>query len=390
MKARPLAGFFICDGVQQAYPDAGYESTPDHSQVRDCVLIEHPHMKRLLLWCAASLLFANLTDTAWSQSRVLVENFRNVNCGNCREPDIQFEEWVHQMEGTIGVDVIYVHNEITDINDPFYKESKGDVDFRDNEIYKVGSNPRVFVQGYDAGDQLGDWKTYVQAAAAQPRPVAISISEVKSLGNNQYSFKANIQNNSGRPMAIYAALLESGIVYDNPKLYLNPPSGVWDNIFRKMLPDEDGSDPMTGSAEMTFTFDLTGKTWNIENMKAIVFAQSITAEQGAPTSYLIGGHAVQEFSFGSVDPSVASRFSMKSVVNPTAGSPKIELRTKGHSHVRVDLIEMTGKKIETLVDNAMPEGLYIIGSQKELVAGTYLLNAYSDGQFAGQIKIVKQ
>lgn len=346
-------------------------------------------MKRLLLTCAVSLAFVS---SVTAQTRTLVENFRNVNCGNCREPDIEFEHWIEENHVNRPVDVIYYHNEITDVNDPFYKASQGDVDVRSKDLYKVSSNPRVFVQGVDAGTTVNEWKDFVQQAAGIPRQANLTFSELQSLGDNKYSFKINMTNASSQPAKLFVALTESGIVYNNTKLYLNPPSGKWDNIFRKMLPNAEGSNPSTGNIEMTLQFDLTGKNYNIANMQAIAFAQSPSPIQQGSNSFLIYGHAVQSLApLADVAPDAPKGFSLKTMGNPFVNSTSLEVRLGGYHHLRMEMFDMTGKQVETLVNAPMTEGLYLFSpNAANLPAGTYLVNAYTDGNFAGQLKLIKQ
>jgi hypothetical protein len=344
-------------------------------------------MKRLLQFGLLSVCFAS--TAAYAQPSVIVENFRNVNCGNCREPDIQFEQWIEQNKSNFKVDIIYFHNEITDPQDPFYLASKTESDFRSKTFYVIDANPRVFVQGLDASTTISTWQQYVQGAAMQAPKATITVSEVKALGDNKYSFKVNVQNSSGEQVRVHAALTESGIVYNNSKLYGNPPSGKWDHIFRKMLPDRDGTDPIGASGEFTFTFDLTGKTWDILRMEAVVFAQSVNPVSGSPNSRIIWGHTVQSFGMMDVAPSAVNGFSIKSLANPVSSSAPLEVRMAQYGHLRIEMIDMTGKKIATIADNSLPEGVYQFNDRMEVAAGPYVVNAYVDGNFAGQVKLIK-
>lgn len=343
-------------------------------------------MKRFLQTLLLSLC---LVTGVQAQPAVIIENFRNVNCGNCREPDIQFEQWLEANKSSFHADVIYYHNEITDPQDPFYLASRTDVDFRSKTFYVIPANPRVYVQGFDAQETISTWQQAVQAAAAQQSKAAVTITELESLGSNRYSFKASVVNSSGEQIKLLAALTESGINYENAKAYGNPPSGKWDNIFRKMLPDRDGSDPIGASGEQTFTFDLTGKNWDITKMKAVVFAQSVNAVNA--NSRIIWGHSVASFASLDVAEDAPAGFSLKAVANPFTNHAPIEIRMGAYGHLRVEMIDMTGKKIATLADHSLSEGLHnFAASGIELVTGTYLINAFVDGNFAGQVKIVKQ
>jgi hypothetical protein len=345
-------------------------------------------MKRLLQFGLLSLCFAS--TAAYAQPSVIVENFRNVNCGNCREPDIQFEQWIEANKSKYDVDVIYFHNEITDPSDPFYQATKPEVDYRNGQsFYNIDANPRVFVQGQDATSQISIWQYAVDEASKQTPKATVAVSELKNLGDNKYSFKVNVTNSSGEPVRVYAAMTESGIIYNNPKLYGNPPSGKWDHIYRKMLPVREGAELVGNSGEFTFALNLQGKNWNIANMEAVVFVQSVNKIPNS-NSRPIWGHTVQSFAMMDVAPANASGFSIKSLANPVSISAPLEVRMSQYGHLRIEMIDMTGKKIATIADNSLPEGLYHFNDRMELAVGAYVVNAYVDGNFAGQVKLIKQ
>jgi hypothetical protein len=344
-------------------------------------------MMRLLQFGLLSLCFAS--TAAYAQPSVIVENFRNVNCGNCREPDIQFEQWIEQNKSNFKVDIIYFHNEITDASDPFYQATKAEVDFRNGEqFYKVDANPRVIVQGLDAGSILSDWQNYVTGAATQAPKANVIVSDLSRNGDT-VRFKVNVTNNSGEQVRVYAAVTESGIVYDNNKLYGNPPSGKWDHIFRKMLPDRDGTDPIGANGEFIFTLNLKDKPWKLEKMQAVVFAQAVNTIPQPPNSRPIWGYTVQSFGKLDVAPSSVSGFSIRSLANPVSTSAPLEVRMAQYGHLRIEMIDMTGKKIATIADNSLPEGVYQFNDRMELAIGAYVVNAYVDGNFAGQVKVIK-
>jgi hypothetical protein len=348
-------------------------------------------MKRLLQLGLLSLgLYSASATEVIAQPAVLVENFRNVNCKNCRTPDFEFEAWVEENTAKYKVDMIYYHNKITDPQDPFYLASQTDVDRRSDIFYALPNDPYMYIQGFDASFTIENWKTGVDIASKQAKLAEITVSDLKSTGVDSFSMKVNVQNASGKQVRLHAALVESGIVFDNPKLYGQPRSGTWDNIFRKMLPGRDGSAPFGTSSEQVLTFNLTGKDWDLSKMKAVVFVQDVQAVSG--TSRPIYGHTVIDLAplKGAVKPAALNGFSLTSLANPFVTSTPVKVRLGQYGHLRLEMFDMTGKKISTLADNSLPEGAYEFNVGGELVAGTYLVNAFVDGNYAGQVKLVKQ
>lgn len=335
---------------------------------------------------AAGLILAATTSYAQSDY-ILVENFRNVNCANCKEPDEEFDQWLRD-NPQYKVALVYYHNEITDVTDPFYKASKGDVDFRDGEnFYNVTSNPVVFVRGFFADNDADNWKVFTQNAGSLGYPVQLQVSDFTSTGSNTYSFKVNVSNPEGRNVRVYAALVENGIAYNNPKLYGNPGTTTWENIFRKMLPDRDGTDPISGSNEFTFSFDATEKPWNVENMHIVAWAQDVATQSGS-TSRTVHGTTVYEINLGSVAES-SSSVTLHATANPFVGSTQIVVEPAAPGQLLLEITDVSGAVVTTIANELISErrSFEFIAPQAK---GMYFVRALIDGVQQGTLKVVSQ
>src|SRR5688572_25207737 len=222
--------------------------------------------KVLLLLCVAMMALP-----AISPAQILVENFRNFDCANCKEPDENLEKFIHDSSHFNAI-LIFYHNRDPYPFDPFFIASKDDVLAR-NSLYSVAGNPTVHVSGFFAGSgaqTLSNWKTYVQEAYKQPKLATAEISKVYN-GDSTFTISVNYSGTSlGQPVRPYMLIAESNLVEANSKLYGLPSSGVWNNIFRDSLVPSSG-DPFVlgGTKSVTFTLDARGKNWKLENLKAV-------------------------------------------------------------------------------------------------------------------------
>src|SRR6188768_2039570 len=99
------------------------------------IRIPRSFMKKVLL-----LIFvAVVAFPAMSEAQILVENFRNFDCANCKIPDEDFEHFLEE-NSSFGAILIFYHNRDPFPFDPFYLAAKDDVLAR-NSLYSVAGNP---------------------------------------------------------------------------------------------------------------------------------------------------------------------------------------------------------------------------------------------------------
>lgn len=244
-----------------------------------------------------------------SNAQVIAENFRNTDCANCKVPDDQYEAFI-AANPSFKVILVNYHNSFPSPQDPFYLASKNDMNPRSNNFYGVISDPFMFVGGFSAGSKVSDWKTLTQEAAAITNPFTVNVT--KSIAGNIITIDASITGSSSQQVRPYALILESDILYNNELGYGNPPSGKWNDIVRAIAPTANGGDPVTisGSHNFQFTYDITGKGWNPDNIHIVFFLQQVTKVN--PNNYPILGVNKTSKGFTSVKKSKEySGFSLK-------------------------------------------------------------------------------
>ena len=329
---------------------------------------------------------------AISPAQILVENFRNFDCANCKIPDEDFEQFLHDNPNLNAI-LIFYHNRDPFPFDPFFLAAKDDVLAR-NSLYSVAGNPTVQVSGFYAGSgasSLNNWKTFTTAASQQPQPATTEISQVYN-GDSTFTITLNISGSSqGAVVRPYVLVAESGLIEPNSKGYGLPSSGVWNNIFRDSLTATGDASPfvLSGTKTLTFTLDARGKNWKLENIKVVAFLQSVAAAE--PKSYpIIGvkGTAEGAFKLGvKREDLIAS--DRNAFPNPFSGSISIPVALRKPSHVTVRIADLLGRDVATLVDGNVGEleTAWTFTPQSQ-VAATYVASIYVDGVLAGTQKLV--
>lgn len=337
-------------------------------------------MIRVLL-VSAFLAFAGI-----SNAQVIAENFRNTACANCKVPDQQYEDFIAQ-NPSYKVILINYHNGSPSPVDPFYLASKNDVNPRSNVFYQVAADPHMYVQGYSAGSKASDWKTLTTEAAAVTSPFTVNVT--KSLAGNIITIEADVTGSSTQQVRPVALILESNIVYDNHEDYGNPDSGKWNDIVRAIAPTANGGDPVTisGSQHFQFTYDITGKGWDPQNIHIVFFLQQVTKE--APgNNYPILGVNKTPIGFTSVKKSKEySGFSLRSGgINPFTNKRYISLTADKPAQVKVVLSNVLGNTVGTLFEGYASGDLVIDIDHNDLSQGVYFARLFVGNE---QVDVLK-
>jgi hypothetical protein len=322
-----------------------------------------------------------------SNAQVIAENFRNTNCGNCKIPDDQYEEFI-AANPSYKVILINYHNSITNPVDVFYIASKADVDQRSDDFYSVATDPYMFVDGYSAGSKVSDWKAYTQEATAITKPFTIEVA--KTLSGNLMTIDAHVTGSSSQQVRPYALILESGIIYDNKLSYGNPPSGTWDDIVRAIVPTANGGDPVSisGSQHFQFTFDMTGKDWNPAHIRVVFFLQQVTKVN--PNNFPILGVNQTTEGFTSVKKSKEfSGFSLTyGGLNPFTRKNYVKLSSDKPAQVKVLVSNVLGNTVATAFEGYVPGGEQVIDlDMANLNKGVYFARLFVGNEQVDVVKI---
>jgi hypothetical protein len=316
------------------------------------------------------------------QAQVIAEAFRNDDCTNCRTPDDGYESFLAS-HPEYGVNIVYLHNNSPDPYDPFFSAASADVSAR-TSFYNVSSDPILIINGVNAGANLSDWKTITTEAAKQsatPEKLVLS-----SLVNKNGTLAIKVSITGSRPgtsVKLNVMIIESGIVYTNTGSYGSLPNNIWNNIFRMMLPSSNGSDPFVLSHDTSFvyTFDPTGKNWNLANLRVVAFLQDTkTGTNGTHSIY--GNAATTNGFFQSAVNDYRDQGTSVGILsaNPFSSSTRIPLHLQKLSYVKAIVYNSLGMQVATLADQTIGEQDVELGFYPhDLSSGVYYIHVIIDG-----------
>jgi hypothetical protein len=285
---------------------------------------------------------------------VLTEIFTNTACTNCITPDNDFDKYIKKNP---NVESIFFHTDFPSPTDIFYKTSKTTADYTITTFYNVQADPQAFVNGLDAGIKFSDWQSAIESASTSYEvTVKIKVAQIQKGAAISVDLSGN---SAGKTVLLFVALTESNINYDNKGSFGNPEQQpIWNNVFRRMLPNSDGSGSvsfvLSGDKHFDMTFDTTGTGWNIKNMRAIAFVQEENPTQGdAP----IQGLSAISLSPLGISPAVANNIELGTAMpNPFNGSTSLPLNLKSASKVRVTIVNELGTEFTLTRDHEVSAG----------------------------------
>jgi hypothetical protein len=345
-------------------------------------------MKRLLLFVGLFL----LPVSAGFAQTVLVEAFTNTACTNCITPDGQITNYVTTHP---NLKLIFYHNNFPSPKDPFFKANKSGSNYRGYGFYNVQADPEAHVRGANGGSAFSSWKSLITDSQG-PYSADIAIG-LKSIDGGKIQIDVTTTGTSNnKSVQLMIAMTESGIAFNNTESFGNPPSGVWDNVFRKMLPGDSGSTPfvLSGTKTITAIFDTTGTGWHAANMEVIAFLQTVASLPLATTdSAAIIGVGVRPLSSLGVTNSKAVSGALLGSASPDpfTNTTMLPLHLNKTSQVRMVVVNSIGQEVATLADRVFEGGdANIRLDATNLANGIYMVRLFLNGVFHSQMKVVCQ
>lgn len=344
-------------------------------------------MKRLFIFV---VLFSSFTSVSAS-AQILVEAFRNVNCLNCKVPDVAYEDFLKK-NPDLKVNLVYFHNYITNSQDPFFLAAKDDILARNDDYYNIQQDPFVFVSGINAGSTESKWEQFTKAAPQYPAALTATASSVGGIINIDIHVEGSVPGKSVKP---FVMLVESGIFFANTFAYgnphVNPPDSLWDNVFRAMIPQKDGGEAfiINGAKDLHFTFDASGKPFNLDNCKIIAILQAVNATTGNSHEVLgLGEAQITKAAVVGANHDLSSSLNAP-IPNPSHSFAKIPFHLAAPANVKIVICDDLGREVATILNKFVSETeSSAIFAPNNLSGGMYYARMYADGAFIGMQKIV--
>lgn len=207
---------------------------------------------------------------------VLLEHFTNTRCGICSSRNPAFFDLVQENEG--NVHHIAVHPPYPYTQCAFYQHNTND-NLSRAEFYGVVGSPRVYVLGNrnsESGKLMS--QTRLNTFFDQTSPIAVVVSE-ETEGNTR-NVTVDVQtyeNLEANDLKLFVSVVEKEVAYDAP-------NGEKEhfNVFRKSLPDYNGSDfnpaAIGESKNFNFSYELDSE-WDASQIYVVAYVQNVATKE---------------------------------------------------------------------------------------------------------------
>ncbi len=207
---------------------------------------------------------------------VLLEHFTNTRCGTCASRNPAFFDLVQENEGSVHH--IAVHPPYPYTQCAFYQHNTND-NLSRTEFYGVVGTPRVYVWGSrnsESGKLMSQER--LNTFFDQTSPIAVVVSE-ETEGNTR-NVTVDVQtyeNLEANDLKLFVSVVEKEVNY-------NAPNGEKEhfNVFRKSLPDYNGSDfnPAAIGESKTFNFNYElDSEWDASQIYVVAYVQNVATKE---------------------------------------------------------------------------------------------------------------
>ncbi|MGB0931897.1 MAG: Omp28-related outer membrane protein [Chitinophagales bacterium] len=212
------------------------------------------------------------------QKYVFIEHFTNTRCSTCAFRNPAFFDIIHAPENEGKVHHIAVHPPYPYLQCAFYQHNTND-NLSRTEFYGVQGTPRIYVWG-DRNSESGKLlsQTRLNTFLDQTASIAVLVDEETNGNSRNVSIDVkSYENIEGSDLKLFAAVVEKEVNY-------NAPNGEDEhfNVFRKMLPNFDGTDfnpaAMGDSKSFNFTYELDSE-WDASQVYVIAFVQNVATKE---------------------------------------------------------------------------------------------------------------
>jgi hypothetical protein len=325
-----------------------------------------------------SMVVANAT-----QRLVLAEMFTSTTCGPCYNANLTLDQLINLYPDTFVVVRYHVWWPVN--NDPFYAFDSTEIKIRTN-YYGVTGIPRLKVDGYiDGGVYTGYWNA-IRNRQHMESPMEITLSGSLNQATRQGALNINL---TATDDAYYDSLYLR-IALTESDLYYHGDNGVlWhDQTLRDMIPTAKGTgfDISYGqTVPLTQPFSVPAQLV-IANCELVVWVQC---------DYMREIYQAARIPLTALDPvgiddvaDVPSKFSLaQNYPNPFNAQTRIEYSLASPSQVTLEIYDILGRKLETLVNEIQQPGSQsVIWDAEDMPSGIYFYRIQA-GDFVETLKM---
>ncbi|HEY3250439.1 MAG TPA: Omp28-related outer membrane protein [Ignavibacteria bacterium] len=332
-------------------------------------------MKRTtIIFIALICLIAGFNTNIYSQAarKVLLENWTSSTCGPCASNNPQLKQWVADHWENLTAVSYHVWWPAPG-NDPMYLHNPSEVSSRVS-YYSVNAVPAAYLMGIHnyvgSPFSFSNMTTYYNFYSGQTVPLGLTVVDTRIAGDSNRAV-VTLTNYTNLPAGNYALRV---MVVERWVIYQSPPGTngetVFGNVFRKALPNAQGS-PISMNAG-TYTFEFRYKinaAWQDSSIYTMAFVQNDNDKTVMNT-------ARNGMIFTGIDPisgEIPSSYRLsQNYPNPFNPTTNIDFNLPKDEFVTLKIYNILGKEVKTLVEGNHKAGIYHIAVDgTELASGIY-------------------
>ncbi|MBD3168148.1 MAG: T9SS type A sorting domain-containing protein [candidate division Zixibacteria bacterium] len=285
---------------------------------------------------------------------------------------------IEQYEEEIAV--IQYHVWWPSSGDPFYQFNIEENTNRNN-FYANNYTPHFFVDGDDAGSSYNSWESILMSHYNEPSDWEVEVTGTYDEDTRMVHLDIAVTLHGEDPAGVEflrAAVCESDIYYQAPN-----GNNTHNQTFRDMIPDIYGlriEPDSNGYWEGTIDFELHDEVLS-ENSNIVFYIQSTRERQ------IFQGHKIYFDELGpvSVDENGSSTPENYALIgnypNPFNASTNISYTLADESVVKLDIYNLRGEHVETLIDGIQQPGIQDVNwNAHDMPSGIYFYRLNLNGE----------
>ncbi len=323
----------------------------------------------------------------------LLEVFTSSTCGPCNPGNAQLKSVIDPIART-NYTVLKFQQDFPSTGDPYATNET----INRRNFYGINSIPRMEIDGGWDGNANSFTNELLDDASSQ-----ICLLNIKSnymWDGDKVSVTVTLDplaDYSENNIKLYVALMEK----TTKKNVKTNGETIFEDVVKKMLPNENGTAiaPMTKGTKVTKTVEYTipgkyrlpkdGQTANrinlatentiedVDNLEVVVWAQNATTHEVYNSGWAVEGPVgIQEDLETTTTVTIGQNYP-----NPASGNTTIAYATPKAGHAVLELYNLVGTKVATVLDENVADGVHSVTFNTQLLSsGVYTMVLKINGQ----------
>lgn len=308
--------------------------------------------------------FFSLTITIFAgEKKVMVEIFTNSHCPLCPPSHTTIDNYLNSGNSD-KIEFIYYHMAFPYSTDELYQHNTADASAKNNFYGPFSSTPKAFFDGTLVSNSYNNWGNNLDQLAAGPSSFDISLSGQYTSDNLSIFADVTQTNSITSSTTTINYIVVEDLTYQGNNGITNHK-----NVMRKIVNPEGElfSTTQNETVKLLETISIN-PVWATENLKIIVFIQdksskeilqasSISYSELALTNVSENKNLMNNFELSQNYP---NPFNPTTTIKYTVPSNVKSQTSNVETHLRLEVFDVLGKAVATLVDQKQKPGNYSV------------------------------